>query len=814
MEAPSQMLLKRLGVGWSIPTDELLCRVVKPSGPPVRRTVLSTLSRVFNPDGLAGPFLLPARKLFQELTHKQYRWDEEFDGKHLKVWTLWINELSQLVHLHIPRCYKPPKFGRIISTQLHMFADAALKEGYGAVAYLRFQNQEGKIHVSFVMAKSRVVPMKPVSTTPKLELVACTVAAKLAKLITSELTITIDSITYWTDSTTVLQYLRDCSKRFPIFEANRLQLIHALTFISSWRHVPSEENPADIASRGLSMSQTAKVKIWIHCSDFLWNDESCWPVDPVGLLQLPPEISDARLQEVAAFAQNNNVEQSVFLRIISSVSSWKRLCKIFSWLARVQRNASVTYKNQLSEALKEPLTTYDIEQAVINIAKVVQAESFPTEFAQYSAAIDPIKPPPPVKVKLTRSSKLKRIDPIMFPYDGVLRVDTRMQHTDMLFDAQYPIIMPSNYHATKLMIIHYHLLVIHLGPSSVLSAISEKFWLVGGHNYVRKIMGKCFQCKVRNQAPESQVMAPLPAFRVTAGGFPFEHTGLDYFGYFIVKRGRAHVKRWGCLFTCMKTRAVHIEVAHSLDSDSFLCAFIRFVSRRGAPLELYSDNGTNFVGAKSDALAAMERWNHNKIRSELLEQGTNWHFGTPECSHANGVWERMIRTVRQVLFHLAYEQSLTDETLSTFLVEAEKVINDRPIVKLSSDNAFSTLTPNHLLLRRRNPSVSPDESSTKAFYRAQWKQANYLASVFWNRWLKQYLPQLRLRQKWHMPHRNIQVGDLVLLVEHSPRGEWPKAIVEEVFPGTDGVVRKVLVRTAKSTYKRDVRKICLLEGAE
>ena len=151
----------------------------------------------------------------------------------------------------------------------------------------------------------------------------------------------------------------------------------------------------------------------------------------------------------------------------------------------------------------------------------------------------------------------------------------------------------------------------------------------------------------------------------------------------------------GCLFTCLKTRAVHIEVAHSLNSDSFLCAFVRFVARGGAPAELYSDNGTNFVGAKGDALAAIERWIHDKMRSKLLDQCTNWHFGTPKCSHAGGVWERMIRTVRQILFHLANEQSLTDETLSTFLAEAEKVINDRPIIKLSSDNAFSTLTPNH-----------------------------------------------------------------------------------------------------------------------
>ena len=310
-------------------------------------------------------------------------------------------------------------------------------------------------------------------------------------------------------------------------------------------------------------------------------------------------------------------------------------------------------------------------------------------------------------------------------------------------------------------------------------------------------------------------MAPLPAYRVTTGACAFEHVGVDYFGPFYVKRGRAQVKRWGCLFTCLKIRAIHIEVAHTLETDSFLCAFFRFVARRGSPQELYSDNGTNFVGAEENVNAALAKWNQDKIRSKLLDKGTNWHFGPPDCSHAGGVWERMIRTVRQILFHLVKEQSLDDETLCTFFAEAEKVINDRPIVKASPNNGgLASLTPNDLLLMRRNPSFSPDNASTKDIYAARWKQSNYLAGVFWKRWLREYLPLLRLRQKWLKPHRNINVGDLVLLVEKSPRGEWPKAVVEKVFPGSDGHVREVVVRTAKSSYTRDVRKLCLLEACE
>ena len=176
----------------------------------------------------------------------------------------------------------------------------------------------------------------------------------------------------------------------------------------------------------------------------------------------------------------------------------------------------------------------------------------------------------------------------------------------------------------------------------------------------------------------------------------------------------------------------------------------------------------------------------------------------------------MIRTTRQILFHLINEQSLTDETLLTFVVEAEKIINDRPIVKKSSEpDGLSSLTPNDLLLRRRNPCFPPDDLCKRDIHNARWRQSHHLADVFWKRWVKEYLPLLRLHQKWHKPHRNIQVGDLVLLVnERCPRGAWPKAIVEKVFPGSDGVVREVLVRTANSSYLRDVRKLCLLEATE
>ena len=150
------------------------------------------------------------------------------------------------------------------------------------------------------------------------------------------------------------------------------------------------------------------------------------------------------------------------------------------------------------------------------------------------------------------------------------------------------------------------------------------------------------------------------------------------------------------------------------------------------------------------------------------------------------------------------------------MAEVEKILNDRPLTPPSSDpQDLEPLTPSKLLLLRPNVCQSPTETSDVVSYASKrWKQAHYLADVFWKRWIHEYIPALQLKQKWLRPRPSLAVGDLVLVVdEASPRGFWPKGIVQEVFPDKHGFVRQVLVRTASSVLRRDVRKLCLLEGA-
>jgi hypothetical protein len=305
-------------------------------------------------------------------------------------------------------------------------------------------------------------------------------------------------------------------------------------------------------------------------------------------------------------------------------------------------------------------------------------------------------------------------------------------------------------------------------------------------------------------------MANLPAVRVTAGEPPFTYTGVDFFGPFIIKRGRSEIKRYGCLFTCLRVRAVHIEIVYTLETDSFINALQRFMSRRGQVKEIYSDNGTNFVGAKREL-------NQTKIDNFLKQRFIQWHFNPPAASHMGGVWERVIRSIRRILTAVLTLQKIDEEGLSTLFCIVESVLNGRPLTVVSDDcKDLQPLTPNHLLMLQGDVQLTAGEFiKTDLYCRRRWRQVQYLADIFWQRWLREYLPTLQLRQKWLKPTRNLSVGDIVIVANNNTsRQSWPLGRVVEVYKGQDGLVRSAKVAMKAGEFVRPVNKLCLLEAVE
>ena len=249
---------------------------------------------------------------------------------------------------------------------------------------------------------------------------------------------------------------------------------------------------------------------------------------------------------------------------------------------------------------------------------------------------------------------------------------------------------------------------------------------------VKRILINCVDCRKRHGPPGEQKMADLPEDRVIPNKPPFTFVGVDCFGPFTVKKGRSTVKRYGVLFTCLTLRAIHIEIAHSLDTDSFLQAMRRLVSRRGFPEVMRSDNGTNFVAGEKELRNAILGWNQDKLHKFLQQRHVKWIFNPPIASHHGGVWKRCIRTVRKVLKALVKQQILDDEGIITLMCEAESIVNTRPLTKVSDDsNDAEALTPNHLLLLRAGPSLPPGILTKEERYgRRRWRQVQYMAEIF------------------------------------------------------------------------------------
>ena len=257
------------------------------------------------------------------------------------------------------------------------------------------------------------------------------------------------------------------------------------------------------------------------------------------------------------------------------------------------------------------------------------------------------------------------------------------------------------------------------------------------------------------------------------------------FGPIPVKQGHSTVKIYGAIFTCLVTRAVHIKMSVSLNTDAFINTLRRFIARGGQVKVIRSDNGTNFVGAKRELRRAISQWNSAQISSFLLQKDIDWRFNVPGASHHGGSWERLIRSTRRVLSGIFREQALTDDSLTNLFAEVEAILNSRSLTRSSSDPAdFTCLSPNHLLLLRECPSLPPGVFSKEDHYvQCRWCQVQYKSDLFWKRWIREYLPFLQERQMWLFPERNVQMGDVVLVVNPSaPRGSWPLGRVQAVFP--------------------------------
>uniref|UniRef100_A0A8D8TJ91 Integrase catalytic domain-containing protein n=1 Tax=Cacopsylla melanoneura TaxID=428564 RepID=A0A8D8TJ91_9HEMI len=781
--------VKILGLQWSADADIFYFKINIDPKPCTKRNMLSLISRLFDPLGLLAPVILWAKQLIQQLWCLNLSWDETPPPHIVEDWDTFQSQLPMLSNLSFPRHLFVVEN---CTLQIFGFGDASIK-GYGGVVYSRVVYPTGEIKVNLICAKSKVAPVKSQSI-PRLELCAALLLSQLVQNVVSsyKLRFKIEKVLCFSDSTVVLSWIHASPHVWETFVANRVSKIQEIIDITAWWKISGTDNPADCLSRGLRPAEFCETSLWFQGPSWLYESESQWPVCPF----VHEDDTIVPETESVILVQTANTSEHPLKATFLKCSSWNKLLRVVVYVLRFLKKLP----------RKQCIESSDLDLAELEIVKVIQNDHFSDDIHK-------------LKNKVPCSKTLIQLSP--FLDNGVIRVGGRLRNSELGYEQQHPVILPSKEQVVKLIVEHYHRFNLHTGPHLLLSILRRKFWILGGRNFVRHIVQSCNICFKLSPKSQNPFMSDLPKDRVLASCKAFLNIALDFMGPFQVslsrRRGQKCEKAYICIFVCLATKAIHLEVASDLSTPTFLDAFKRFLARRGPCHSVLSDHGTNFVGAKNalDELYALLQSNEYKksFGDELTSHRIAWRFSPPTGAHFNGIAEANVKAVKTHFYRCVGTQILSLSEIFTISTQIECLLNTRPLCQLSSDPSEpSVLTPAHFLtqipLETLPASVVLDENPNRL---TRHKLLDQIVQTFWKRWSLEYLHDLQLRAKWNTSSTPLAPGQVVLIKQDNvPPLHWSLARIIETYPGADGIARVALVKTQKGELKRPVNKLCPL----
>ncbi|CAB0011196.1 unnamed protein product, partial [Nesidiocoris tenuis] len=781
MSSKDETWVKILGLQWNPSLDTFSFKISAPNPIITKRGILSLVARIYDPLGLLTPTTFLMKSFIQELWKLSLDWDQEIPHYLQDSWSSILTQLPVLSKIQVPRFIGTSGDENM---QIIGFCDASVR-GYAAVIYLRVASETGWT-ISLLTSKSKLAPTKATSI-PRLELCGALLLAQLYSsvlpIITSFKQPMLQPI-FFCDSTITLSWIQTDSFRLKVFVANRVAKIQEVSPQSRWRHIISEENPCDAASRGILPSQLLDHPLWWTGPPWLKADDTNWPNHPYQALKDLPEMR----AEQSALVSTEAVP--LLCNWFERFSSFQTMVRAAGWIVRWIHNCR-NPTNKRSGALSK----IEYDQGKTLCIKDVQRHHFPS--------------------KQFMDSKFGNLDPFL-DRDSVWRVGGRLRHAELPYTQRHPILLPHKCHFSSLMIDFYHKLYGHPGPNALQAVIQLQFWIPALRRLIRHRGFKCLKCYKSKANSYPPFMGDLPKFRVN-GGRTFQHVGVDFAGPFPLKessrRNAAIGKTYLCLYVCMATKALHLELVTRLTTEAFLASFQRFTSLRGLPTDVYSDCGSNFLGAASYLKELYQWFSSQTSKQELLDYAlkTNirWHFNPPQTPHMGGIWEAGVKSVKRHLRLMSSQTPLTYEEYTTLFSKIGAILNSRPLCPLSTDpNESDYLSPGHFMVG--GPLVVAPEPSLldeRESLLTRWQLVSRKAEYFWKRWSREYLATLQTRPKWLQRKENVQIGDLVLLKEDSPPLHWKTARIIDVHPGRDNIVRVATVQTGRSSFKRPVVKL-------
>lgn len=784
---------KTLGVRWNAADDFFYFTTEKVEHRNVytKRQVLSLIARLFDPAGWLAPVIIVAKIIMQDMWLDKTEWDEEIKPVALNKWKNFITKYNEIDDIKIPRWIK---FSPDCSIEYHGFCDSS-EAAYAATIYVRIEIS-GHIYSNLLTAKSKVAPIKKL-TLPRLELCGAVLLVELIDSVIHELEPKKVPMFLWSDSTIVLAWLKKPPCTWNTFVANRISRILEKVGNNSWSHVASSFNPADLATRGLFPSELKDNDLWWHGPEWLRLDKSSWPVTTKEF----ETKEEARRKQV--FVARSNEEEDVLDRF----SSMSRAIHVLAYVFRFfHRSRGIKNVDGAHKSLR--LSAEELSFIRNRLFLLAQVRFFPDDHLRLSK-----------KCNISNSSQLLTLTPFL-DKNGIIRANGRLGSAKGLsYNERHPIILPYNCQLSHLYVDFVHKLTLHGGPRLVLNTIRLECWILKVKNLVKKIIRNCKECVLYKKKCQNQIMSVLPEDRVNFSR-PFTNTGVDFAGPFELKtftgRSCKITKGYTCLFVCFSTKAIHLEAVSDLSTSAFLAAFARFISRRGCPSKMYSDNGRNFVGAARQIdtnFKALVKVFKDETVAKYSHQQLSWHFIPAGAPHMGGLWEAGVKSFKIHLKKVSGQLKFTFEEFSTLLATIEACLNSRPLSSLSNDvDDLTALTPGHFLIG--GPILTPAEPAETASVDSilnRWRKVKAIQSELCRRWKNEYLVELIKRNKWQAPQVDIRENDLVVIRhEQVCPTEWRLGRVMKVFRGPDDHVRVAELKTQNGLITRPIHKMVLL----
>ncbi|XP_046480980.1 uncharacterized protein [Neodiprion pinetum] len=750
-----------LGMCWHPASDSLRFKAKVFASPTfTKRSVLSEISQVYDPLGCISPVIIRAKILIQELWLLKVGWDDPLPSDVVTRWLEFRTELAQLNNIIIPRCLQITSLDTVF--HLHGFSDASVA-AMSAVVYIRTEHQGQPTTVSLVCAKTKVKPIKK-PVIARLELTAALMLSKLMAYAQRMLGVETIQLYCWTDSSVTLAWVFSHPSRWKEFVRNRVAKIQEIIPQGQWRHVGGKENSADCASRGISPSDLENHPLWWTGPSWLVEQPSFWST-----------FSGDVTAEEAPETQTNPPRHSALSAHTIKASVWdllerySRLSKLLQVTATVKRAIRQLRREKIYET--SVLDTQELEEARIFWIKAIQNQF-------YGGVIKTLQD----GLNVPTSDPISRLTPFV-DQQGILRIGGRLKFSNLSDKEKQPAILPRTSRFTDLVVEDAHKRALHGGTQLTLACTRERYWIIGGRPSVRARIYKCVVCARQHELRARQLMAQLPASRITPSR-PFFHSGVDYAGPFTIKtwRGRAAKSHKGyiAVFVCFSTSAAHLELVTDYTSEAFVAAYKRFTDRRGICATLQSDRGTTFVGADKQLWRLFEQASaeSNHLSASLASHSTKWIFNPAAAPHFGGKWEATVKSVKHHFKRIIGDSNLTYEEFTTLLVQIEAILNSLPLCPISDGSEdLAALTPGHFLIGESLITVPQPDSISE----------------------------------WRHPSTEIKTGSVVLITdERFPPSQWPLARVTRVFPGSDGLVRVVELCTTTTTLTRPVTKLSIL----